>query len=203
MRAFINLSLSLALALVAWYSYPKKKPIETSPIEIKPAPVSLSTAAIKNPVLEKLSQTYDKKNFKKALELLNSELEKTNDPKLKAWLLRQQPIILTSLGWQYYEKSQFFDAITSFETALKTELALAYKGLAASYFKLRYLWQAESYAKRYLDFNRNDKDSYLILMETLELAGNLEETYAYALKLAGLESLSSEDKKLAQKNLTR
>ncbi|MFW7379385.1 MAG: peptidase MA family metallohydrolase [Oligoflexus sp.] len=155
----------------------------------------------KHSISKELTDLFQAGLYEQALNFAEKHADDDEIPEsIRAWLIKQIPNIITSLGWQKYQETDYFSAISWFEKALAIHNEpLAIKGLAGSYFQLKYLWQAEHYSRLFLQHQPKDFDTSLLLIETLESTQNLPEAIEVIDQLLQSNQLGLEQKRFTEK----
>lgn len=188
--------------------------VEAPQLKVEPAPKVQETelslpdplafeAKIHDAVARELVRIFEKGDYQRALDYARKH---AYSPELaessRQWIRRQIPSIMISLGWQKYQQTLYFDAIALFEEALQIRNEpLAIKGLAGSYFQLKYLWQAKHYSRLLLEQIPYEFDTSILLLETLESTQNLKAATELAHNLLQAPDLNREQRDFVDQKL--
>ena len=91
-----------------------------------------------------------------------------------------QKTLSNKAGWAYYSKGQYQEAINSFKQAISLNPSISdnFKGLSASYNKLKQYDEAITAAKRAIELKPNNADAY----HNLGIAYGMKKQYSEAIK---------------------
>lgn len=157
---------------------------------------------------QQILDLYEEEQFAQALKLLRKELASIAEAtSYQKWLHRQEPVLLTSIGWQLANQQRCDEAMYHFESALKLrEDAFAIKGMGYCFYKRKDYWQAEPYLRRYIGMRPTlEYDSVLIMADTLESLqyyGNARDLLERATTQGGFTAEQDENLKRRLKSMT-
>ena len=186
-NSYFNIALLLIalVSLLAWNwaresrMNDKHKPIEIPKIE---SPQVLETP--KEPFSEsemityrQILVSYSTGDFSSAsLMVEKTLLDKSISDGFREWLLRQQPILLTSLAWSKIKTQDCDDAIKIFYRALSLfQVPEAQKGLGYCLRVIKNWPEAASYLALYVLSKPSDIEGRLIYADTLESLGRFDD----------------------------
>ena len=199
--AFILFALVLiALGVTQGFLHDSPKEQEPIPLPSQPEVEEVPEETPYAPIAAEITQLFKSSKFEEALRKARSVLEaRSQEEEFVPWIERQMPQILIGLGWQRVHEENCSEAISNFEEALRYEnLPLAYKGLGICYFLSKQHWLASNYLRRFLD-ETFDFDSTMVLLESLESLGQLEDAWLKLEELGTQEGLTQEQKEMVER----
>ncbi len=212
--AAINLTLLLLAmgATVAWLRDQSNR--KTSEPNEVPAPTVKSS-----PVLEAPKEPFDEVemvqyrqiivshstgDFSGAVSLMDRLLDNHKiSENFREWLIRQKPILLTSLAWTKIKSQDCDDAVKIFYRALAISPVIeAQKGIGYCLRVMKNWPEAASYLALYVLAKPADVEGRLMYADTLESLGRYDEAVSILEGAPTLADATSEMKELAKQRLT-
>lgn len=146
--------------------------------------------------------SYSTGDFERALSLTEASLANTNTSEnFRDWLIRQKPVLLTSVGWTKIKGDACDDAVKIFYKAIAlSQVPEAQKGLGYCLRVYKNWPEAASYLALYVLARPSDIEGRLMYADTLESLGRYDDA-VIVLEAASTLEVEAELREMAKQRL--